>query len=49
VRKWVIRYHERTTLEERWKQFLEATGRTEEEYPLKEFARVEYEAYYSKR
>ena len=48
MRKSVIRRFERTTLEQRWRQYLEDTGRSEEEMSLRDFAELEHRVFFSK-
>ena len=45
MRKATIHWFEHTTTEERWKEFLEASGKTEEEMPLKKYIEIEYRVY----
>lgn len=45
MKKATIRTFVTTTLEERWKQYLAATGKTENEFTLKQYAELEHKVY----
>ena len=45
MRKSYIHRFESTTLEERWADYLNATGKTKEEMPLKAYAELEYKVF----